>query len=381
MAQPKNFGFGEEEQMLRDSARKFFQDNFPTDKLHSLVAGNPDPARAPECLWDKELWQQMVELGWTAVAVPEAAGGIGMSTVAVTGLVEEAGRAAFPSPLIPTINATYVLAACETEAANKALGEIVEGKAASLAITNQSGSWASNDTDVVEEGGALNGTAWFVQDAQKVDFFVVKAKTGDQVGLYLVPADADGVTIVADSIVDLTRDQAHVEFNNVAVAGDQVVAAAGQGAAALDKAEPAVITVISADLCGAAEWQLQTTVEYAKVREQFDRPIGFFQAVKHPLVDLMVMIDQARSLTYNAACAIDHEPENAEKFARMAKSAASDTAAFGSSRSVQYHGGIGFTWECFVHLYFKRQKHNQVLFGDGVYQRAKLADILIGTAA
>lgn len=381
MAQPKNFGFGEEEQMLRDSARKFFQDNFPTDKLHSLVAGNPEPNREPECLWDKELWQQMVELGWTTLAVPEEAGGIGMSAVAVVGLVEEAGRAAFPSPLISTINTTYLLSACGTDEANKALGTIAEGKTASMAITNQTGSWDSADTDVVEEGGALNGTAWFVQDAKKSDFFVVKAKTGSEIGLYVVPADAEGVTVIPDSIVDLTRDQAHVEFKNVAVSGDQIVAPAGAGVAALDKAEPAIIVVQAADMCGAAEWQLQTTVEYAKVREQFDRPIGFFQAVKHPLVDLMVMIDQSRSLTYNAACAIDNEPENAEKFARMANASASDTAAFGSSRSVQYHGGIGFTWECFVHLYFKRQKHNQALFGDAVHQRAKLADLMMGSAA
>jgi alkylation response protein AidB-like acyl-CoA dehydrogenase len=134
-------------------------------------------------------------------------------------------------------------------------------------------------------------------------------------------------------------------------------------------------------MCGAAEWQLQTTVEYATVRTQFDKPIAFFQAIKHPLVELMVMLDQARSLVYNAACAIDYEPELAEQYARMAKSSASDAAAFACTRSVQTHGGIGFTWECFVHLYFKRQKHNQALMGDGVYQRAKLADIMMGPIA
>ena len=112
------------------------------------------------------------------------------------------------------------------------------------------------------------------------------------------------------------------------------------------------------------------------MRKQFDRPIGFFQAVKHPLVNMMVEIDQARSLVYTAACAIDTEPERAERYARMAKSSASDMAAFCSGRSVQLHGGIGFTWECDVHIYFKRQKHNQMLYGDGIYQREKLVELI-----
>ncbi len=377
--QPSNFGFGEEEQMLRDAAKKFFQDNVTIDKLHATNAHNPDPERAPDCIWNKDLWKQMVELGWTGVAVPEAAGGIGMPVVAVAALAEEAGRVALPSPLITTINSTYVLAACENNEANKALNKIMEGEAATLAITNQKGSWDFNDTDVTANGDTLNGTAYFVQDAQKADFFVVSAKDSAGVGLYVIAANASGVSIEADAIVDLTRDQAHVTFSNAKA--ELIVAAPGKGVAALTKAEPAILSIVAADMVGAAEWQLQTTVEYAKTRTQFDHPIGFFQAVKHPLVDLMIQIDQAKSHVYNAVCAIDHEPEKAAMYARMANAAASDAADYGSSRSVQYHGGIGFTWECFVHLFFKRQKHNQFLYGDGAYQRAKLADLLMGKAA
>lgn len=376
MSQPTNFGFGEEEQMLRDAAKKFFQKNVSIDKLHASNAADPNPDRAPECIWDKDLWKQMVELGWTGVAVPESAGGIGMPAVAVAGLLEEAGRVALPSPLISTINTSYVLAACNNAEANKALEKIMEGAAATLASTNQQGSWNLADTDVSAKGDSLNGTAYFVQDAQKADFFVVSAKDSAGLGLYVIAANAEGVTIEADAIVDLTRDQARVSFNNAKA--ELIVAEAGQGEAALKKAEPALLTMVAADMVGAAEWQLQTTVEYAKTRTQFDHPIGFFQAVKHPLVDLMIQIDQAKSHVYNAACAIDHEPEKAAQYARMANAAASDTADYGASRSVQYHGGIGFTWECFVHLFFKRQKHNQALFGDAAYQRAKLAEILMG---
>ena len=375
MSMPRNFGFGEEEQMLRDAARKFFQTNFPTDRLHRLVAGNPEPDRSPECLWDRDLWAQLTELGWTSLAVPARAGGIGMSCVAVAALVEEAGRAAFPSPLVATIHATFLLDACATAAADATLAEIGAGATATLAITNQRGAWNDEVPEVQEHEGRLDGSAFYVQDAAKADLLVVRARSEEGCGLYLVRAGATGVTITADSIVDLTRDQAHIRFYKVSV--EKVLAAPGAASAAIGKAEPALFSVLAADMCGAAEWQLQTTVEYAKVRQQFEHPLGFFQAVKHPLVNMMIQIDQARSHVYNAACAIDHQPAIAARAAHMAKAAASDAAAYASSRSVQFHGGIGFTWECFVHLYFKRQLHNQMLFGDGGYHRARLAALLM----
>ena len=122
-------------------------------------------------------------------------------------------------------------------------------------------------------------------------------------------------------------------------------------------------------------------MEYVNQRQQFDHPLGFFQAVKHPLVNVMIAIDQAKSLVYNAACAFDEEPDRAAQFAHMAQSAASDMAEFASSRSVQCHGGIGFTWECYVHLFFKRQRHSQMLWGDGPWHRARLAEMLIDSVA
>lgn len=376
MTQAINFGFGEEETMLRDSARRFFEDNLPTDKLHALVGDDSDPHRGLEAKWASGLWQQMVELGWTMLAVPESAGGMGMGAVAVAGLCEEAGRAAFPSPLLPTINTTYLLAGCDSAAANQALEAIVGGASASPVLTNTAGSWEEADSGVTATSGKLNGQAAFVQDAQKVDHFLVKAETAEGLGLYWVAADAPGLTVNPDAIVDLTRDQAHLEFKDVAA--EEV---SGDALAVLEKAMPALWTMVAADMVGAGEWQLQTTTEYARTRKQFERELGFFQAVKHPLVNVMIEIDQSKSLVYNAACAIDTQPDKARQFAHMAKSSASDMAAFASSRSVQFHGGIGFTWECFIHLYFKRQTHNQALWGDGAWHRARLADLLMGEVA
>ncbi len=375
MTQPNNFGFTEEATMLKDSARKFFADNFPTEKLHHLVADNPDPERSPGFHWEPELWQQMVELGWTAIAVPEECGGLGMPLVAVAGLVEEVGRAAFPCPLLSTFNTCRVLQNCGG-AGQPALEEIAAGTAATLAITSVDGSWNPGHCGVTVRDGALYGTASFVQDAGKVKRFLVSANGDSGLALYWVDADAAGLQIQTDGIVDLTRDQATLHFDGVQ--GEWLTDA---GLAALNLAMPAIWTLLAADIAGAAEWQLQTTVEYVSVRQQFDHPLAFFQAVKHPLVNVMVQIDQTRSLLYNAACAIDCEPEKSLQFAHMAKASASETAALASGRSVQCHGGIGFTWECFIHLYFKRQKHSQVLWGDAAWHRARLAEILIGPAA
>jgi alkylation response protein AidB-like acyl-CoA dehydrogenase len=385
MAQPEDFGYHAEVDLLRREARKFFKKNCDELALMKLVAADHDPHRAPACLWDREAWGKMAELGWTTLAVPEEAGGLGMSAVAVATLVEEAGRAAFPSPLIATVNATYALAACGTDVARSFLGEIAAGKTASLAATDRRGSWAPADTDVVAtvagETATLQGTAWFVQDARKADLFVVSARSAAGVGLYVVPAGAPGVTIIPDAIVDLTRDQAHVSFDGVTVGAAQTAAEPGRGDTALTAANPALLTMVAADMCGAGEWQLQTTAAYARERVQFEHPIGFFQAVKHPIVNMMILIDNARSLVYAAACAIDHEPSEAARYAHMAKAAACAMAAFCSGRSVQYHGGMGFTWECYVHLYVKRQVHNQILYGDAAHHRARLAEMLIGPIA
>jgi alkylation response protein AidB-like acyl-CoA dehydrogenase len=231
----------------------------------------------------------------------------------------------------------------------------------------------------VVKNGVINGTVYFVQEAQKVDYFLVNAKTDGKVVLYVIDANAQGLLINPDSIIDLTRDQATLVFNNVAVDASQLVASGTESLNALATATAAWLVLLSADMCGAAEWQLQTTAEYARTRQQFDRTIGFFQAVKHPLVEFMVEIDQARSLLYNAACAIDHEPDMAEQYARMAKAVANDAVGFGSRKSVQLHGGIGFTWDCYVHLYLKRQLHSQALLGDATYQREKLAELVLSS--
>ena len=370
MTQPRDFGFDEETGMLKDAAARFFDEKQMVVKMRPHLHGTEDPYRGNERApwYDEAAWQEMQELGWHILAVPESAGGIGLGLVAAVAIQEEIGRAACPTPLTGTLQATFLLREAGAEAA---LAKIAEGTSMALALFGEDGSPELDATGVTVEGNRLTGTSWYVQDAGKVDAFVVAARNEAGIGLYLVTADA--VSIDQDRIVDLSRDQGRIVLTGVE--GD-LITAPGEGEAVLERALPAVLTLIAADMAGAAEWQLQATAEYAKVRTQFDRPIGFFQAVKHPIVNMMISADETRSLVYNAAAAYDHEPEDALRCALMAKSSASDTASFCSNRSTQLHGGIGFTWEADVQIYHKRQMHNQFLFGDGAWQRQKLAELL-----
>jgi alkylation response protein AidB-like acyl-CoA dehydrogenase len=381
-APPKDFGFGEDEAMLRDLARSFLGERFPIETLRDLVCKDSDAVyeRGERQAWDEALWKEIVELGWTGLAIPEAAGGVGFKQAGIVGLVEEIGRHALPSPLVSTLNASYVLREAEGPGTELWMNRIAAGATASLAITDSRGSWEPADGEITARRDGddlvLDGGAFFVQDAFKSDFFLTAAQIGDDRVLCAVPAESKGLDLSQDHIHDLTRDQATLHLQEVRVPPENVISTAGE--AALLRAWPSILVTVAADLCGCAEWQLQATVEYAKDRKQFDRPIGFFQAVKHPLVNAMMDIDQARSLIYRAASFIDMGDPSSLDAARMAKSAASDAGAFISDRSVQLHGGIGFTWESDVHIFFKRSMHNQSLYGDGVYQRCKIAETMIG---
>lgn len=380
MGQPNNYGFEEEAAYLKESARRFFGDKLPINELHGLVAGDPNPESQANVPWPKELWGQMVELGWPSLLAPESCGGVGMPWVAVAALLEENGRAACPSPLLSSLQSTAVLKACG-DAGNAAMTELAVGRAATIACLDESASLHGQSVHLKD--GKLEGSAHYVQDAGKAERFLVLARVlageddsapseSDSLALCWVHADAEGLSLCRNAIVDLTRDQARVDFSGVAA---QVVLQ--DAAAAWQSALPALWVLASADMVGAAEWQLQTTVEYAQQRKQFDRPLGFFQAVKHDLVNVMIAIDESKSLLYSAACALDWEPERAVQSAHMVKASATDTAALASGRSVQCHGGIGFTWECYLHLYFKRQEHSQRLWGDAAWHRSQLAEILI----
>ncbi len=381
MGQPNNYGITEEITLLAETVRRFYKDNYTDYSLHELVASDSEAFDTPRNNWVKPHWQTMVELGWSAVSISTTIDGMGMPLVAAVLLAEETGKAACPSPLVETLKSSYLLNACFElnggGSSELALSKILEGEAVGLAVTASDGLYHSQNCDVSLDGNVLNGTAYFVQDALKVDSFIVKVKSDKGFSLYKISSETEGMTIVPDVIGDLTRDQAHLQFNGVVVSEAALLAKENDTVTALVNSEPAIHILTAADIVGSCEWLLQTTAEYARTRVQFDRPIGFFQAVKHPLVDVMIAIDEAKSLVYNAACAFDHEPHLLAQYAHMAKASAADAADIATQKAIQLHGGIGITWECFVHVFAKRVKHNQFILGDGGYHKARIAELLL----
>ena len=375
MATPKDFGFTEDISMLKDTFAKFLSEQKTIENLRPSLKGTEDPYHGDQrsAFYDTQSWQQTVELGIHAVSIPEDQGGIGMGLVAATAIAEEIGRYALATPLTNMLLATFLLRAIDSPEGNALLEAMAGGTRVGIALYGEDASLEGDSTDVRVEDGKLQGQSWYVTDAQKSEILIVAAESADGIDLYRVDCQSANVRVLDDRIVDLTRDQARIQFDG---AEAQALTTVGRGLLSFQKALPALLTLTAADIAGAAEWQLQTTAEYAKVRSQFDRPIGFFQAVKHPIVDMMITADETRSLVYQAAAAFDFEPEDAARCAHLAKSSASDTAEFCANRSTQLHGGIGFTWEADVQIYHKRQMHSQFLFGDGIWQRAKLAELL-----
>ena len=204
------------------------------------------------------------------------------------------------------------------------------------------------------------------------------------VSLFAVEAPTAGIAVEAEVGVDPTRRCARITFDGARVGPDARLARdggdGGDGATALRDTQIRGFAALAAEMIGAAEATLAMTRDYAATRRQFDRPIGAFQAVKHPLVDMMIGVEMARTHACAAAAALDHDPERAETPARMAKALASDVLASATGRAVQLHGGYGFTWDADVHLYVKRALGARALLGDGVHHRRHLARALFGGA-
>jgi alkylation response protein AidB-like acyl-CoA dehydrogenase len=228
-------------------------------------------------------------------------------------------------------------------------------------------------------GYKLDGKKMFVSDAQIADFLVVaargKGKGESAITLLVVPRDLPGVTIAPLLSIDQTRRPCEVTFRSVELPLHACLAEEGKGSKVLERLLDAGAIVIAADSLGGAERSLEMAVEYSKVREQFGRAIGSFQAVKHLAAEIVSEIEPARSLVWYAAYAYENEPRRSALAASMAKARLSDVYARASNRAVQIHGGIGFTWEHDMHLWFKRAKWNEAAFGDATYHRERLAKL------
>jgi alkylation response protein AidB-like acyl-CoA dehydrogenase len=362
----------DEQEQLRSSLRKFFEDKSPTSEVRRLMA---------EGTYDKTVWKQMADqLGLQGLAIPEEHGGSGYTFVELAIVMEEQGRALLVAPYFATVAlaAQAVLDLDDADAAAALLPGIAEGTTtATLAITEQSGSWdldsISLEARPADGGYTLHGVKSYVIDGAIVDQLVVAAKAPGGLSLFLVAGDAAGVTRVNEPPLDQTRGLATITFDG---AQATLLGAEGAAAASLPTTMNKAIIALAAEQLGGARRALEMAVEYTKIREAFGRTIASFQATKHKAANMFTKVETtAVSVHYGSWAAADNSDDLAV-VASMLKAWASEAYFFCAANNIQMHGGIGFTWEHDAHLFLKRAKASQLIFGDDAYHFEQLAERL-----
>ena len=373
-----DFAFSEEQEMLRGSARDLLAKECPPKVVRRLM----ESADA----YDPALWKKTADLGWTALGIPEQYGGVG-SFLDLVVVLEEAGRALMPGPFFSTMGlAVPALIEAGTEAQKKeVLSAIAQGSArATLAFTEPSGRWDASSVTLSAkpEGGGwrLDGVKQFVPDAEAADYMVVAARTRgdgeDGISIFLVKGRPKGMTVTPLKTLDMTRRWCEVRFDGVSLDGGALMGERDKAWPQLKRALEWATAALCAEMVGGAQKVLETSTEYAKTRQQFGKPIGIYQAVSHKLADMLVLSESGRSATYYAAWAVDADAPDRSVAASIAKAYVSDAYRKISGDGIQVHGGIGFTWEHDVQLYFKRAKSSEVTLGDATYHRELVAQSL-----
>lgn len=375
-----NFSFSEEQEFLRETARRFLDDKAPLDRVREIMESDD--------AGDAELWQEMAGLGWQAMAIPEAYGGAGYGFLELMVLLEEMGRSVFPAPFLSTVvlGATVIEAQGSDDQKTSLLTGIATGTLkVALAINEPNGRWDADGIEMIArrvgDEYVLDGTKRFVIDGHSADTLLVAARSEgsegtDGVTVLAVPADVDGVSMAKQESLDQTRPLADVTFTSVRVPVSDVLGEAGSAWAAIERALTVASVALAAEAVGGAQACLDMAVDYAKDRIQFGRPIGSFQAIKHMCADMLVSVESAKSAAYYAAWAVDEDDEELGIVAPLAKAYCTEAYFKAAADNIQIHGGIGFTWEHDAHLYFKRAKSIELLFGSPADHRARLADAL-----
>ena len=355
------FGLSESQDFLKDSARKFFAGECPSAEVRRLME--------TDTAYDASLWSKLTDQGYTGIIFPEAYGGVGLGKVELMLLMEEAGRALLPGPFFSTVVlAGAVLdTVCSAAHKHKYLAPICRGETrATVAILESNASWNPRDIQLTASNGKLTGEKYFVTDAAIADFIIVVARDG----VFVVDSKAHGLKVSPMSAVDLTRKLYVVEFSNTPA---EEIGATADLARAFDIATAA----LAAELVGGMQRTLDITVEYAKTRKQFGKPIGMFQAVQHQCADMYLETESSRSAVYYAGWALEENSPDAATAVSIAKMYASDAGRTVGNRGIQIHGGMGFTWENDVHLYYRRAKGSETAFGDATFHRERIASMVI----
>jgi alkylation response protein AidB-like acyl-CoA dehydrogenase len=382
-------GVTEEQEELRASVRRFLADRAPITAVRELMETTDG--------LDAGVWRQAGEqLGLQGIAIPEEYGGAGFSFAEQAIVLEELGAALYGGPYLASavLAATALLASPDEDARKTFLPGIASGDTiATLAFTEEDGSWEpdairlaatatsrgdnppNSAQDSSADGWQLDGRKSFVLDGHTANLILVVARTGDALSLFAVTAEAvqagtGGLTRTALPTLDQTRKLARLDFAAVPAT---LIGSVGDGAAVLSRTLDVAAIAQAAEQLGGAQRALDMAVEYAKVRHQFGRPIGSFQAIKHRCADLLLEVESLRSAVQYAAAAVAEDSAEVPVVAALVKAYASDVYFHVAAENIQIHGGIGFTWEHDAHLYFKRAKASELFLGDASYHREHLA--------
>ncbi|HWF33918.1 MAG TPA: acyl-CoA dehydrogenase family protein [Solirubrobacteraceae bacterium] len=358
-----NFDFTDDQRAIKRTARDFLAARYPSAVVRELAED--------ERGFRDEQWQALAELGWTGLVVPEADGGLGLGAVELVVIQEELGYALAPAPFFSSVAATLLLvAAGSAEQRSRWLEPLADGSArGTIALWDEHAGWAPDHSEVEASEGVLSATKIAVPDAASADFIVVAGADGRH---YLVLAGDPGVRIEAAPSLDPTRKLFTVTLDGAAAEPLALEPAR------IAHAYHTIVTALAAENVGVAQRAMEMAVSYAKERRQFGRPIGAYQAVSHLCAQMLLEVEGARSLSYWAAWAVDHEPSAAPRAASMAKAYASDAGFRVTAAALQVHGGIGFTWEHDLHFFLKRAKANAHAFGDARWHRERVVGVVVG---
>ncbi len=359
-----DFGLSEEQRRLKDSARAFLSGECPTPALRKIMASEDG--------YPRELYAEIAKLGWCGLIVPEEFGGAGLGMLDMAMILEEGGYAAMPGPFLfsSVLAASALKLGGSKELNSKWLAPLADGKAiGTVGVVESAGSIEAVDiATVASQDGAgwrVSGKKMVVPYANVADFIVVAARNdAGEIYLFVVDAKSPGVNVRSLKNLDLTRRVSSVELKSAPA--ERLRGGPELFAKLIDVAAVA----IAADSLGGSERALEMAVEYSKVREQFGKPIGSFQALKHAAAEIVADLEPARALLWYAAY---RAGENSSREASMAKARLCDIYSRTTDRAVLMHGGIGFTWEHDMHLWFKRARFNESYFGSPGYHRERVA--------
>lgn len=364
--------YSEEQIELMDVATSFCRDKSPIDKVRKLIEDDRG--------YDPAVWQEIVDLGWLGIAVPEAQGGVGLSMAEVAPIAEQMGRRLLATPFATcTIAAQALLAAGDAAQCSEWLPRIVAGEVATLALTEPHGDWNLGHVEATgkakDDGYALSGTKQFVTYAKDAALVIASVMVDGAVRLALIARSAiPDAALRREIIIDETKRSYELTLDGITIP-DSALLDAGRSGAALGQIELASALLQAAEMCGGTQSAIDYTIEYLKTRKQFGKLIGEYQALKHPITNAYVAYEKARSHMLSAAHNFGQQGVG-EIAVRMAKASADKAYSFAADRAVQFHGGFGFTHDCDAGLYRRSAIWHASQFGDAAWHRAKLADLL-----